>query len=167
MTGFRKCGIFPLDPNAIDVTRLLPTQRRPPTTAANMPGGIPHPAAAVLPVTAATEDPASSTTSSPVGTSANAPHPVLDHPLVVAGLVQPDLAEVLTRVQTRRTSFRSITADARVVTGEEYERLLQEREDRARVAAEQRATRARGAEGRPCQGGGGAESRPCQSGGRA
>ena len=85
-------------------------------------------------------------------------------------MVQPDLAEVLTRVQTRRTSFRSITADARVVTGEEYERLLQEREDRARVAAEQRATRARGAEGRPCQGGGGAEgaeSRPCQGGGGA
>ena len=27
VTGFRKCGIFPLDPNAIDVTRLLPTQR--------------------------------------------------------------------------------------------------------------------------------------------
>ena len=61
-------------------------------------------------------------------------------------MVQPDLTEVLTRVQARRTTYRSITADARVVTGEEYERLLQEREDRARVAAEQReqrATRAR------------------------
>ena len=34
VTGFRKCGIFPLDPNAMDVTRPQPT------SAANMPGGL-------------------------------------------------------------------------------------------------------------------------------
>lgn len=101
----------------------------------------PHPPA-VDPVATATEGPATSTTPSPGETSTNTPPPAPIPPLVAAGLIQPDLAEVLTWVQTKRKTFRCITADVRVVTGEEYKRLLQEREDHARVAAGQREQRA-------------------------
>ncbi|KAG5279389.1 hypothetical protein AALO_G00077270 [Alosa alosa] len=65
----------------------------------------------------------------------------LNHPLVEAGLIPPDLAEVLTRPTFQRATRRKVAAKARVITGEEYERLLQEKEQQlaaTREAKEQR-----------------------------
>ncbi|XP_066540082.1 uncharacterized protein [Hoplias malabaricus] len=70
------------------------------------------------------------------------PSAPLDHPLVEAGLIQPDLAEVLTRVDYRKKIIRHIPVEARVITGEEYERLLRQKEDSARVAEEAKEQRA-------------------------
>ncbi|XP_063076036.1 uncharacterized protein LOC134466068 [Engraulis encrasicolus] len=140
--GFKECSIYPLDRTVIKSSRLIASGRSSTTTT-------------TITTTITTTTVTGPSSSSPVGTSASPqpsqqpsppPSPSPTHPLVAAGLIPPDLAAVLTRVDQPKTTQRRVTGEARVVTGEEYERLLNEREERcaaAREAKEQRAEQRR------------------------
>ncbi|XP_072548597.1 abhydrolase domain containing 10, depalmitoylase a isoform X1 [Salminus brasiliensis] len=117
VNGFRKCGIFPLNPQAVDSSRLMPSTGPKNST--------------ITTTTSSPEEPVDSPSTSPVKASASSQPPTpgpsahLDHPLVAAGLIKPDLAEVLTRVDYNKKTTRRVPVEARVITEEEYETLLQ------------------------------------------
>ena len=129
--GFKECGIFPLNWDAINTSRLMPSGCRGQTTTATTSG----PSSSSSSSERASAPPTTPTTTSPQ--TPNSPPPTYsDHPLVAAGLVPSDLAEVLTRVQYQNTVLRRVTAEAQVITVEEYERLLLQREQQATAARE-------------------------------
>ncbi|XP_066526699.1 uncharacterized protein [Hoplias malabaricus] len=127
--GFRKCGIFPLNPHAVDSSRLMPSTGPRSSTTTQEPATP----SASSPVMASASHPSALPSTQPPTPQPSAP---LDHPLVAAGLIQPDLAEVLTRVDYRKKIIQRNPVEAQVITGEEYERLLRQKEDSPWVAEE-------------------------------
>ncbi|KAK6306978.1 hypothetical protein J4Q44_G00221260 [Coregonus suidteri] len=127
--GFKKCGLFPFDPSAIEGSRLMPSRSLPgPTTAS--------------PGTSSTVP--SISTSSPVttgGPSAPAPVPALaleEHPLIEGGLIAKDLGHILTVLKYRLDRYRRLPVVATCLTGEEYTRQWQEKGEKERAEAEEK-----------------------------
>ncbi|XP_071760830.2 uncharacterized protein LOC139915943 [Centroberyx gerrardi] len=159
VAGFRKCGLHPLDPTAIDWSRVMPsgpqrgTLPEPPATPAS-PSATP---AATTPSRSPQnppsqnpphQDPPSQDPPSqnpprqdtppqnpPSQNPArqDAPNPFLSHPLVTAGRISADLAHLLTEVNfTRNTGkIRRNITKARLLTAQEMADVIEEVEDHA------------------------------------
>ncbi|KAJ8353503.1 hypothetical protein SKAU_G00210700 [Synaphobranchus kaupii] len=57
------------------------------------------------------------------------------HPLVASGDISADLAEILMECNYKKKTTRRLPVAARVITGEEFQRLFREREEKEQVAA--------------------------------
>lgn len=108
VSGFRKAGIFPFNPSAIDSSKIVP-------------------------LTSKKQQPQKTATPSSPTPSAPPPAVILSkymsHPLVAAGLNNPELAEIFTEIDnqkktTPRQSKMKAPLNARVITEEEYEREM-------------------------------------------
>ncbi|KAJ8333864.1 hypothetical protein SKAU_G00411830 [Synaphobranchus kaupii] len=82
----------------------------------------------------------------PPSTSSVPPPPVPPrpriHPLVASGDISADLAEILMECDYKKKTTRRLPVAARVITGEEFQQLFREREEKEQAAAalkEQRA----------------------------
>ncbi|XP_032390430.1 uncharacterized serine-rich protein C215.13 [Etheostoma spectabile] len=144
VAGFRKCGLYPLDPMAIDWSRVMPSVRGtspppPPTSSASSWAGpdVTHPitpppqSAPTHPIT-----PPSQSQPAPIPHPQNqpaSPNPYLSHPLVTSGRITVDLAHLLAEINyTRRTGkVRRNTTKARILTAQEMSDTIEEVEDRA------------------------------------
>ncbi|XP_038871197.1 uncharacterized protein LOC120064645 [Salvelinus namaycush] len=106
VSGFRKAGIFPFNPSAIDWSKIVPL-----TSKKQQPQK--------------TATPSSPTPSAPP--PAVTPSKYMSHPLVAAGLNNPELAEVFTEIDNQkktRPKKMKTSLKARVITEEEYEREM-------------------------------------------
>ena len=159
VAGFRKCGIFPYNPEAIDTSRLLPTRHPEDATGIPItpsvssalaamsgspailpsPSSAPHPSPSLAPPPSTSLAPPPSTSLAPL--TPEPPRPRI-HPLVASGDISEDLVEILRECDYNKKTHRRLPVAARVITGEEYQRLFREREEKQRAAAalkEQRA----------------------------
>ncbi|CAB1315472.1 unnamed protein product, partial [Coregonus sp. 'balchen'] len=121
VSGFRKAGIFPFNPSAIDSSKRVPS-----TSKKQMPQK--------------TATPSSPTPSAPPPPAVT-PSKYMSHPMVAAGLIDPELAEILTEIDNQKKMTPSkIKAQlkARVITEEEYEREMKLESARKRKRAQTR-----------------------------
>jgi len=129
VAGFRRCGLYPLDPMTIDCSRVMPSGLRrvtssppPPTPSASSwaasdaalpsqhplpprllnPPPIPHPQNQHPPT-------------SPRPPTPPPPNPYITHPLVTSGWISIDLAHLLAKINYNHKVRRNIT-NARVLT---------------------------------------------------
>lgn len=103
VSGFRKAGIFPFNPSAIDWSKIVPL-----TSKKQQPQRTATPSAPPSAVT---------------------PSKYMSHPLGAAGLNNAELAEVFTEIDNQkktapRPSKMKTPLKARVITEEEYEREM-------------------------------------------
>uniref|UniRef100_A0A4W5MFY0 HTH CENPB-type domain-containing protein n=1 Tax=Hucho hucho TaxID=62062 RepID=A0A4W5MFY0_9TELE len=137
MAGFKKAGIFPLNREAFDSSQLVklePTTPNPKAATSEATSGTPDPKAAEAPTTPATPTtPAATPFLVPGGccpTCGQRAPPT--NPLVAAGLVSPDLANILVppvfQTSNRQKGKRQLLLPARVITSDEYNKLLHQQE---------------------------------------
>ncbi|XP_029549005.1 uncharacterized protein F59B10.2-like isoform X2 [Salmo trutta] len=108
VSGFRKAGVFPFNPSAIDSSKIVPltSKKQQPQKTATPSSPTPYaPPPAVI------------------------PSKYMSHPLVAAGLNNPELAEIFTEIDnqkktTPRQSKMKAPLNARVISEEEYEREM-------------------------------------------
>ncbi|KAJ8375780.1 hypothetical protein SKAU_G00063600 [Synaphobranchus kaupii] len=96
VAGFRKCGIFPYNPAAVDTTRLLPARR-------------PEDAAGETDTSTVSLAVASGSPATPPSTSSVPPPPFPPriHPLVASGDISVDLAEILMECDYKKKNYAS------------------------------------------------------------
>ncbi|KAM4620718.1 uncharacterized protein ACJ7VT_007344 [Polymixia lowei] len=128
VAGFRKCGLYPLDPTAIDWMQVTPPGQRSgdPTTeyASPVPPASPSTAPAATPSPRSPNTPVQA----PPQNIAPAPNPpYLSHP-IVAERITPDQAHPLAEINFTRNSrkVRRNTTKARLLTAQEMNYNLEE-----------------------------------------
>ncbi|XP_071381368.1 uncharacterized protein [Centroberyx affinis] len=161
VAGFRRCGLYPLDPTAIDWSRVMPSGPRrgtsspPPPTPSASSWATPdatHPIQPPLSPVAPPPSPPATTTPAqthptpaphplsppPVPNTQNPPppppaNPYLTHPLVASGQITADLAHLLAEINYARNTgkVRRNTTKARILTAQEMSDAIEEAEDRA------------------------------------
>ena len=146
--GFRKCGICPYNPDAIDKSRLMPTSK---PLEKNIAPPLEVPPTSTPPTsTPAASTPAASTAAASVDFSVDTPVAANNttsvamspaEPFVTAGIIPQHLADVLLLPTPRPTKIKNtrVITTSRVITNDEYEQLLlQKKEKVERIEKEKR-----------------------------
>ncbi|XP_068567903.1 uncharacterized protein [Cebidichthys violaceus] len=139
VAGFRRCGLYPLDPMAIDWSRVMPSGPR--CGASSPPPPTPSASSWAVPdVALPSQHPLSPAQPAPIPNPQNQPppappppNPYIIHPLVISGRITVDLAHLLAEINYNRNTgkVRRNNTKARLLTAQEMSDVIVEAEDRA------------------------------------
>ena len=150
--GFSKCGIYPFNPDAIAHNKMLPSSSDTSTSSGGSVASSPLPIEQSTPLSSQLQCSSSSMPSSaspsPIvssldsqnssGVSCSTP---ISNPLVRAGLIPPELADILTPLPPTKEPTKRIVG-ARDLTANEYHEWLKVEEGKKKKKAEEKEKRA-------------------------
>jgi len=130
--SFRKTGIYPYNPDAIDKTQLTPSQHF------SIPSSISEPAPSTSETTSSNIQPTSTSICTECGTFLGG------NPLVKEGLVPQYLADIFQPVPAKPyIARRKLVTESRVITSDQFLKKLEEKVEDERIKKEVTAKRKR------------------------
>ncbi|XP_051277211.1 uncharacterized protein LOC127375248 [Dicentrarchus labrax] len=134
VAGFRRCGLYPLDPEAIDWSCVMPPGQRRGTSSPHPPN--PSASSWAMPDVTHPSPPAITPTPQSPSLVPQPPNPYHTHPLVTSGKITVDLAHLLTEVHYNTGKVRRNTTKARLLTAQEMSDAIEEADRAARREAQ-------------------------------